>query len=313
MSIIYNLNNGLPFFKALSSEIRLKILLFIYQNEGLNIKQIAESFQMPITTLLPHLKILEECNLIQIIEKSTKHGWSKCCYIGIHFDHIIIDIDSSSKKHNTYYMDIPIGSYFDYDIHPTCGLATASSYIGLLDEPCYFSHPERHQAGVIWFTTGYVEYILPCYLPFQASIEEIVLSFEISSEYPGHNNNWPSDITFSLNGIDLGTWQSPGDFGDKKGKYNPDWWHFAMNQYGLLKKLRITPDGTYMDDMKLSDISTRILNLTNKSIMKFRISVLPDAKHPGGCTLFGQGFGNYSQNIRGKVKYKTLPVSRKKI
>lgn len=307
MSITYNLNNGLPFFKALSSEIRLKILLFIYQNEGLNIKQIAESFQMPITTLLPHIKTLEECNLIQIIEKSTMHGWEKRCYIGMHFDHIIIDIDSASKPHNIYHMDIPIGSYFDFNIHPTCGLATTSSFIGLLDEPCYFSHPERHQAGILWFTMGYVEYILPCYLPFPASIEEIVLSFEICSECPATNNNWPSDITFSLNDTPLGTWTSPGDFGDKKGKYNPDWWHASLNQYGLLKKLRISPDGTYMDDTKLSSVSTKDLNLTNESILKFRISVLPDARHPGGCTLFGHGFGNHPQNIRGTVKYRNLP------
>ena len=33
---------------------------------------------------------------------------------------------------------------------------------------------------------------------------------EVSSEFPFSNNNWPSDITFSLNGVELGTWTSPG-------------------------------------------------------------------------------------------------------
>lgn len=26
---------------------------------------------------------------------------------------------------------------------------------------------------------------------------------------PGYNENWPSDITFSLNGVDIASWTSP--------------------------------------------------------------------------------------------------------
>jgi len=47
---------------------------------------------------------------------------------------------------------------------------------------------------------------------------------EISSEAPSYNNNYPSDIVFSLKKIELGTWTSPGDFGDKRGNFNPQWW-----------------------------------------------------------------------------------------
>ena len=54
-----------------------------------------------------------------------------------------------------------------------------------------------------------------------------------------------SDITFSLNGVILGTWTSPGDYGDRRGKYNPSWWFPFLNQYGLLKKLTITPEAPF--------------------------------------------------------------------
>ncbi len=45
-------------------------------------------------------------------------------------------------------------------------------------------------------------------------LEMLEISMEIASEFPFSNNNWPSDITFSLNNKYLGTWTSPGDFSD---------------------------------------------------------------------------------------------------
>lgn len=306
MSISYNLNNGLSVFKALSSEIRVKILFYIYENEGLNIKQLAHIFDMPITTFSPHLKILESCGLIRILETSTGHGWQKCCYSISGADSIIVDLKSSFNEIFTYHMEVPIGSYTDFEVHPTCGLASSSAFIGLLDEPRYFAHQNHTQARILWFTTGYLEYILPCFLPYESKITELSLSFEICSECRAVNNDWPSDIHFYLNGIFLGYWTSPGDFGDRKGKHSPDWWHIFMNQYGLLKNLRITRFGTYMNEEKISNVTIQELSLTDESILKFRIAVPENARHPGGCTLFGQGFGDYSQNIQGTVKYRSL-------
>lgn len=308
MSITYNLTNGLPVFKALSSEIRIKILQYICKNEGLNIKQIAKAFHMPVTTLSPHLKILESCGLIQFIETSTPSGWQKCCFCSFYpAENLILDISTSAHEISDYHMDIPLGSYSDFDVSPTCGLAASAAFIGRLDEPRYFAHPDHIQARILWFTIGYIEYTLPCFLPYKCVIEEISLSFEICSECPAVNNDWPSDISFFMNGTVLGTWTSPGDFGDRKGRHSPDWWHIFMNQYGLLKTLRINSEGTFMDNEKLSDITIQSLALTDQSLFKFRIAVLPDAVHPGGCTLFGQGFGDYSQNIRGTVRYRSIP------
>ena len=62
---------------------------------------------------------------------------------------------------------------------------------------------------------------------------------ELSSEVPGTSADWPSDITLAVNGVDVGTWTSPGDFGDKRGVYTPDWWKLKGSQYGKLKNWRI--------------------------------------------------------------------------
>ena len=78
---------------------------------------------------------------------------------------------------------------------------------------------------------------------------------ELSSEVPGTSADWPSDITLSVNGTEIGSWMSPGDFGDKRGVYTPDWWKLKGSQYGKLKSWRVTLDGTYVDGMKISPIS----------------------------------------------------------
>ena len=87
-------------------------------------------------------------------------------------------------------------------------------------------------AGILWFTKGFVEYKFPNYLEPHQSLQQIDISFEISSEFPFANPHLPSDITFSLNGIELGEWQSSGDFNDERGRLTPDWWPKTINQYG---------------------------------------------------------------------------------
>ena len=95
-------------------------------------------------------------------------------------------------------------------------------------QPALSGVPERFQAGILWFTSGYVEYNLPNHLLPGQTLTELQISFEISSEYPGFNKDYPSDIHFSLNQTPLGVWVSPGDYGDRKGHISPAWWPGPM-------------------------------------------------------------------------------------
>ncbi|MDU4624331.1 MAG: transcriptional regulator, partial [Enterococcus gallinarum] len=133
-------------------------------------------------------------------------------------------------------------------------------------------------------------------------LEMMEISMEISSEFPFSNNNWPSDITFSLNGIELGTWTSPGDFADIRGKYTPDWYPDNLNQYGLLKTIRIMDHGTYMEGEPLSDVTIKDIP-AYEDTWHLRVEVKEEAENMGGCTLFGKGFGNYDQDIKIKMFY----------
>jgi hypothetical protein len=193
---------------------------------------------------------------------------------------------------------MPLGLYTSCEVSAPCGLCSTAGIIGLLDVPDTFLDPARMGAGLIWFTRGYVEYQFPNNIKLMnGALTSMEFSVELSSEVPGTAADWPSDITVSVNKIDIGTWTSPGDYGDKRGVYTPDWWKLKGSQYGMLKSWRVTGDGTHVDGVKISPVSLKDLDIESHRSIRFRIGVRDGARHPGGINIFGRGFGNYDQDI----------------
>jgi hypothetical protein len=117
---------------------------------------------------------------------------------------------------------------------------------------------------------------------------------------------WSSEpnIYFSLNGIPLGKWISPGDFGARRGMFSPHWWPDALNQYGLLKTLIINKNGTFIDgNSKISSTTISDLNIDYNSSIELKFEVPKDTANCGGLTLFGSTFGDYNQDIVVKLYY----------
>ena len=114
-------------------------------------------------------------------------------------------------------------------------------------------------------------------------------------------------LLFFLNEIPIGTWTSPGDFGDVHGLFTPSWWLPFWKQYGLLKTLIVNKNGTFIDGLKISDVTIDQFSLDHKSPLKFKFMVSDNAVHTGGLNLFGKGFGNYNQDIQVLISY--IPVS----
>ncbi len=291
----------LPVYEALASEVRLKIIELLAQR-SMNIKEIAGELNLSSAIITMHIKKLEQASIIKCVRNSTRNAVQKLCSLSM--DSLEIEFPGkpvNGLKHHGF--SVPVGHYTDFSITPTCGLATAEKIIGHFDDPRSFWEPERVNAEIVWFTQGYVEYKLPNYLLSDQEPKELEISLELSSEAPGINNNWPSDITFFLNGERLGMWTSPGDFGGSRGKFTPIWWSMDVAQYGLYKRIRINDEGTFIDGMRVSDVTLSHLNLRQKS-MTFRIAVLEESEHVGGVTLFGKEFGNYNQDIVFKLYYK---------
>ena len=304
---IKSLPEGLDLFKALGSDVRIEIVRILLENNGMNMNELASRLNITNGALTSHIRKLEECGVVTVAGETTGHGNQKIC--SVHLDKILIELQDQQKNENVYTTSIKVGLFSDYDVFPTCGLASGSQLIGEVDDTRYFSHPDRYNADILWFTKGYVEYVIPNFIPFSQKIDELCISAELSSEAPGINNIWPSDIYFYLNDVFLGIWTSPGDFGDVKGIFTPDWWFPNWNQYGLLKMLVINHHGTFIDGLQISGVSIDRFNLTSKSSVKFKMAVPDSAEHVGGLTIYGKSFGNYNQDIDVRISYSPLSVS----
>lgn len=304
---IEKLEDGLEIFKALGSEIRIEIVKILLENKGMSMNELAGKLNITNGALTNHIKKLEDCGIVSISSESAGHGNQKKC--SVYLDKILIDIDAQEDFKNIYQTSIKVGHFTDYDVYPTCGIASNTALIGEVDDTRYFAHPERYEADVLWFTKGYVEYVVPNFIPFGQKIDQITISLEISSEAPGINDIWPSDISFKINGKKAATWTSPGDFGHVRGIFTPDWWYPNWNQYGLLKILVINKRGTFIDGLQVSDVSISDFDFDYRSTIKLRLEVEEDAEHVGGLTIFGKTFGNYNQDIDVRINYSPLPES----
>lgn len=308
---VKNLDEGLEIFKALGSELRINIIKLLQENHEMNMNELATSLGITNGALTSHIKKLEESGIIQVMTERGSHGNQKVCKVAV--DKIVVDVESEENEEdqNIYNTEVKVGHYSDYEVYPTCGLATSQAIVGEVDDPRYFSHPDRINAGILWFTKGYIEYIIPNLLPSATKIDQITVSLEISSEAPGINDDWPSDISILLNDVKIGTWTSPGDYGDVQGIFTPDWWFPNWNQYGLLKMIVINKKGTFVDGLKISDVTINEFNLDYKSTVRFKFEIEEDAKNVGGITIFGSEFGNYNQDIKVRIAYSPMEIAKK--
>ena len=303
MRYIKNPVEQLEIFSALGSEIRIEILKLLMKNGRMSMNDLASAAGLTNGALTPHIRKLETCGLVRINADNGGHGNLKICEP--HLEKMLF-VFSTKGLHaqNEYRSHLRVGQYSNCLVYPTCGLATAQSIIGEVDDARFFTHHSRFEADILWFTKGYVEYMMPCIIPKNARITSISVSAEISSEAPGSNAEWPSDIYFSINGKQLGFWTSPGDYADRPGLFTPDWWFSNWNQYGLLKTLTINNDSTCMDDEQISGIGIKDLDVKADQPIYFRIEVPGWAEHPGGFTVFGRNYGNYNQDIEFRITYE---------
>src|SRR5439155_12625361 len=112
-------------------------------------------------------------------------------------------------------------------------------------------------------------------------IGAIEFSMEMSSEVPGTNADWPSDISLWVNDVRVGTWTSPGDYGDKRGKLTPRWWKLEGSQYGQLTRWTISKSGCSVDGAMLSEVTLAALDIDSHHSIRLKIGIEETAARPG--------------------------------
>lgn len=290
--------------KALDAPNRVKILRFLSDRVA-SVNEIASALEIPASTAAAHIELLEEAGLIRTELEPASRGLRKVC--ARMYDRIVLDLPVVDRpREEAVELTMPIGAFVDCQVAPTCGLLGGNGPIGLLDDPTSFYEPGRTDAQLIWFHHGYLEYRFPNRLPPRASPESLQLSLEVCSEAPLYNPDWPSDITVAVNGVELGTWTSPGDFGGEQGRLTPDWWTPRNTQFGLLKVWTVSERESSVDGMAISAVTVRDLQLPGSPYIAVRIAVKPDSAHVGGLNLFGSRFGNYPQDLVLRIAYRAL-------
>lgn len=286
----------LDLLRSLASEVRLRILQHLTRHGPRNVNQVSEELGLPQSTVSSNMQVLVDAGLVQTRAQKGRKGSQKICHST--FSELLIAFKDAAPATADISVEMPLGLYTRCEVSAPCGLCSLDGVIGLLDVPETFLDPDRMRAGLLWFTRGFVEYQFPNNAKLAGTAPRALeLSLELSSEVPGTSKDWPSDITVAINGREIDTWTSPGDFGDKRGTYTPDWWKLAGSQYGELKRWRVAPDGTWRDDMLVSDTTIADLALNGHRSIRVRIGVKEDARHPGGINIFGRGFGNHAQDI----------------
>ncbi|AZN41440.1 ArsR/SmtB family transcription factor [Paenibacillus albus] len=294
---------NMELLECFASETRVRIIELL-DHAPRSIKELAAELGISSAIVTKHIQKLERAALVGTESVSGTRGRLKVCRLLP--DVVTLQLRAPAVRDaSRYSFSIPVGQYNDFKVKPTCGLASETSMIGIVDDPRYFWDPEHVKAKMLWFSSGYVEYRIPNYLVGGQTASSITISLEICSEAPGYNENWPSDITFWMNGIELGTWTCPGDFGAQKGVFTPDWWYHGT-QHGLLKTIAIRSDGTFLDGIKLSSLTPADLNIQPNDELRLRISCLETSTHCGGISLLGRHFGNYDQDIEVTITYGQL-------
>ncbi|MDR2052994.1 MAG: ArsR family transcriptional regulator [Treponema sp.] len=290
--------------KALSSAYRVK-MLDILRKQNLNVNELCALMNLPQSTVATHISILEEAGLVTSEKIKARKGNQKRCRTA--FSEIIVKFPEAKVEDKpSIDVEMPIGIFTNWAVSPPCGLCSSKKIIGFLDTPDSFVNPERMKAGLLWFEHGFVEYQFPNNSIYDnRGLRKLEVSVELSSEIPGTNKNWLSDITLWINKVEIGSWTSPGDFGDRRGIYTPSWWKLEGSQYGLLKHWSLTGEGSFVDGVKISDVKLSDIKLAEHHSIRIKLGVRKDAEHLGGINIFGRGFGNYDQDIILRLFFNT--------
>ena len=294
-----NARDGVEVMTGLSSPVRIGILSLLHQRGPLNVNEISDALKLPQSTVATNIQVLESCDLIRTETAKATKGQQKIC--AARYNEIILRFDDYDVKSQTNVVDLsmPLGPL--HELQRVAALRTLLERgdhrpprrAGFLPR----SGPHEGRADLVRARPRRIQIPEQRQGSAKQEIEALEFSMELSSEVPGTNANWPSDISVWINDVLVSTWTSPGDFGDKRGIYTPRWWKLEGSQYGHLKTWKITDRGSYLDGKKVSAVTLDRLHLEEHHSIRLRIGVDEHAKHPGGINIFGRGFGNYDQDI----------------
>jgi len=280
---------------ALSSEIRVNMITQL-QNGPLTVPQLAKRNFLSISATVHHVEVMERCGLINVQYSKSPHGEVRLCFRLLLNLNINLTYPNYPSQDNAITYTMGVGQFVSYEGCSILCFNTNEKLFNVSWGNAYMR--ERFDAQMLWATNGTVTYAFSSYFATQRKCKEISITFEICSEAPYFNHDWKSDITFWINGIELATYTCPGDYGNRRGFLNPEWWENGNTQYGELKMITVNDKGVLLDGVLVNDkVTLNDLRLADSPAVMFRLGNKDTAENIGGFNIFGKSFGDYPQDI----------------
>ena len=290
--------------EALASPIRVNIMHQLI-NQDLSIYELAKLNHVSVSSIIFHLKILEDAKLIIITTSSgtkekkivNRYGQIQSLSIELSLtENIKQDLEKATQT-------VPVGAYVDADMGDESGIVFNGKIV-----PIHNNAPYRHdrfEAVSLFLNSGYVEYSFNNDQFRNKEVSNLTITLEICSEAPYYNNEFKSDITFYINGIEILTYTSIGDYGGRKGRYTQQFTSNNFSEFGKLEVITVNAKGVYIGEKLVNEhITLDDLKINKGNCVKFKVESKKDAKNQGGFNIFCRGSGDYNQDIEMQVTYK---------
>ena len=291
--------------EVLGSETRLRILKYLQRPPYIHsLPTLVKELGIPKTTILHHLHKMENAGVISLFYKPSEHGLVRFVGRDLKSANIVIYHNEKSAVRSVIseFQTLGVGQFSDFSGN-RLSLATRRELFDNIADRCFI--PQRFDAQLVYTPQGTISYFFNR-ASTQKKLADLNLSLEISSEAPNSDNNNKSDITCWINGHETATFQCDGDYGDRRGKLNPEWWPSANTQYGKLLTLSVRMDGVYLNGNRtLSKVKLSDLHLKEGNKISIVLGNKDTAEYPNGFNLFGREFGDYPQDICLELKYDT--------
>lgn len=287
---------------ALGNPKRLEILRYLQQPPyKFSITELSNVFNMPMSTIVHHLKVLEDADLIHTSyrnnDKKNVRIVTRCS--GDYFLHLYTSVKSVQRVQSVDTQIMPVGNYTNFYGKTLYFVTKTNQYRNKFS-------PERFNAQLIYTPQGIIEYYFDNSVINNRKVNSLSFSLEMCSEAPFFDSNHKSDITFWINDIKVVTHRCEGDYGDRVGNLNPDWWPCCNTQYGKMVNLLINEQGVSVNGMLLNTkVKIDNLRLHDGDKISLKFGNESTAEYVGGFNVFGCEFGDYSQDIVFNLFYQS--------
>ncbi len=294
---------------ALSNPVRLQMLRQL-QDGAKSIPELAKMNDLSITNCIFHATILENAKLIHIrlVHYGKTNKKVRVCTRLLRKFNVNLFLGDHNKfpgpNKEIYSYSVRVGEFIYISEDVDACFATKDQWYFGTWKGIY--NPERYNAEIIWSNRGIISYAFPNDFTMKGDVEQLILDLEICSETLDHDNLHQSDITFWMNDVELFTYRCPGDYGDRIGLLNPEYWSKDKNvlptQYGDRLHIVIDDTGIYLNEVLVrNSFNLDSLKLSKGNMLKLTIGNKEGCEFPGGWNIFGKGFGDYPIDIELKA------------